>query len=128
MPRLVSVIERVALLETEPPVRRARVGVRAGDMASVMSMFPVFVPFSAPMRSVVADIRFSSREVRDSRPTASVPRFITLLLVCGVMVTDPLGAAMFLSAVVVSVMLSTWSKTFPLFEVIELEFTNVPAR
>ena len=66
MPRLVSVIERTPVLETEPPVRRARVGVRAGLRASVMFMFPVLVPFKAPIRSVPADTRFTSAEVSDN--------------------------------------------------------------
>ena len=76
-PKLVSVIERVVLLEIDPPVRRARVGVREGLRAAVISMFPVFVPFRAPMRSVPAETRFTSALVSDSRPETSVPKSIT---------------------------------------------------
>jgi hypothetical protein len=124
---LVSVIELVPVLVTEPglPVRNAMVGVRAGLRAAVMLMFPVFVPFNAPMRRVLADIRFISAAVSESFPTESVPKSITLLLVCGARVTDPAGAAILTA--VLRVMLSACNKTFPLFEVIECVFTNVPA-
>ncbi len=82
------------LLETEPPVRRARVGVRAGLMAALMSMFPVFVPFRAPMRSVPAEIWLSSAEVSESFPETSVPRSINRLLLRGANVTTPVDAVL----------------------------------
>jgi hypothetical protein len=125
-PKLVSVIVRIPVLETDPPVRRARVGVKAGLIAVEISMFPVFVPLSAPMRRVFADIWSSSASVSDSRPETLVPKSITLLFDCGANVTVPLGAAMFTE--VLRVMLSACSRTFPLLEVIDPVFSNVPAR
>jgi hypothetical protein len=97
-------------------------------IAAVMEMFPVFVPFSAPTLSAVADTRLSSRAVSDRVPTTSVPRLMTLLLVFGANVTIPLGAAIFMLDVVLRVMLSDCNRTLPLLEVIEAEFANVPAR
>lgn len=128
MPRLVPVIEFESVLVTDPPVRRARVGVSAGLIAAVMEMFPVFVPLSAPMRSVEADMRFSSWGLSERLPTTSVPRAIPLLVVLGASVTAPLGAEIFMFAVSLRVMLSAWSSTLLLFEVMEAELTKVPAR
>jgi hypothetical protein len=128
IPRLVSVIERTPVLETEPPVRRARVGVRAGLRASVMFMSPVLLPFNAPMRSVTADTLFTSADVSDRRNGTSVPSSITQLSDLGAMVTDPLRAAMLTLAVVLKFTMSACKRTFPLLEVTEAEFTNVPAR
>ena len=58
-------IEPLPLLSTVPVVLRARVETPDGAIAAVMLMFPEFEPFSAPMRSVPADTRFSSAEVSD---------------------------------------------------------------
>jgi hypothetical protein len=81
MPRLVSVIERTPVLETDPPVRRARVGMRAGFRASVIFISPVLAPPNAPTRSVPADTLFTSADVIESLLDTSDPKSITRLLV-----------------------------------------------
>lgn len=91
MPRLVSVIERTPVLETDPglPVRRARVGIPVGARAAVMLMSPVLDPPDAPIRKVPADTLFTSAEVMESLLDTSDPKSITRLLVCGAIVTIP---------------------------------------
>ena len=83
-------IEPLPLLSTVPEVRRARVWTPVGAIAAVTFMVPELLPFSAPIRSVPAETLFSSVLVRDSRSDTSVPKSITVLFVCGAMVTTPL--------------------------------------
>ena len=90
MARFTSVIEPLPLLSTDPLVLSASVWTPVGARAAVTLMFPVFVPFRAPMRRVPAETLFSSVLVRDRRPETSVPRSITRLLVRGANVTKPL--------------------------------------
>ena len=89
MPRLVSVIERTPVLETDPPVRRARVGIPVGARAAVMLISPVLDPPDAPIRRVPADTLLTSAEVMESLLDTSDPKSITLLSVCGAIVTTP---------------------------------------
>jgi hypothetical protein len=91
MARFTSVIEPLPLATTLPVVLSARVDTPVGAIAAVMLIFPEFVPFNAPIRSVPADTWFSSEEVSDRWSKSSVPKLITLLLDCGAMVTTPLA-------------------------------------
>jgi len=65
MARLTSVIEPLPLLSTDPLVLSASVWTPVGARAAVTLIFPVFVPFRAPIRKVPADTRFSSEEVSE---------------------------------------------------------------
>jgi hypothetical protein len=121
------VIERAPVLETDPPVRIAKVGVVAFK-AAVMSTLPVLVPFKAPIRSVFVDTRSSSKELIASLPTESDPKSITLESVRGVRVTDPDGAEILILVTSEMDMLSACKRMFPVFEVILPTFSNVPAR
>ena len=94
MARFTSVIEPLPLLSTDPLVLSASVWTPVGARAAVTLMFPVFVPFRAPMRRVPAETLFSSVLVRDRRPETSVPRSITRLLVRGANVTTPVDAVL----------------------------------
>ena len=91
MARFTSVIEPLPLATTLPVVLSARVETPVGAMAAVTLMLPKLLPFSAPIRKVPADTRFSSEEVSDRWSKSSVPKLITLLLDCGAMVTTPEG-------------------------------------
>ena len=91
MARFTSVIEPLPLLATFPVVLSARVETPLGAIAAVTFMFPEFVPFNAPIRSVPADTRFSSAEVSDKWSEFSSPRLMTLSVVCGAIVTTPLA-------------------------------------
>jgi hypothetical protein len=91
MARFTPVIEPLSLLSTDPVVLRARVETPVGAIAAVTFIFPEFVPFNAPIRSVPADTWFSSVLVRDRRSETSVPRSITVLLEYGAIVTTPLA-------------------------------------
>jgi hypothetical protein len=91
MARFTSVIEPLPLLSTDPLVLRARVWTPVGARVAVTLMFPEFVPLRAPIRKVPADTRFTSADVIESRLDTSVPKSITLLLVCGDTVTTPLA-------------------------------------
>ena len=59
-------IEPLPLLSTDPVVLNARVDTPVGAIAAVMSMFPEFEPFKAPIRNVPADTRFTSEVVKDN--------------------------------------------------------------
>ena len=89
MARFTSVIEPLPLVSTEPVVLSASVWTPVGARAAVTFMFPVFVPFSAPIRKVPADTRFTSAVVKDNRSKTSVPKSITVLFDCGAIVTTP---------------------------------------
>ena len=91
MARFTSVIEPLPLATTSPVVLRARVDTPVGAMAAVTLMLPKLLPFSAPIRKVPADTRFSSVLVRDRRSDTSVPRSITVLPEYGAIVTTPLA-------------------------------------
>lgn len=89
MARFTSVSEPLPLLSTEPVVLSASVWTPVGAIAAVTFMFPEFVPFSAPIRKVPADTRFTSAVVKDNRSETSVPKSITVLFDCGAIVTTP---------------------------------------
>ena len=86
-PKLATVIERVVLLETDPDVRRAKVGVRDGLRAAVMSMFPELLPPTSPILRTLAETLLTSADTSESWAAFSDPRLITLELVCGAIVT-----------------------------------------
>jgi hypothetical protein len=90
MARFTSVIEPLPLLSTDPLVLSASVWTPVGAIAAVTLMFPELVPFSAPIRKVPADTRFTSAVVKDNRSETSVPKSITVLFDCGAIVTTPL--------------------------------------
>ena len=86
--KLAIVIELPCVPTTEPVVRSAKVSVRAGSIAEVMLMVPELVPPTAPIRSVSAEIRFSSAFWIESLFAFSDPRSISRVSVLGLMVTS----------------------------------------
>jgi hypothetical protein len=85
--KFATVMERVVLLDTDPDVRRAKVGERVGFRAAVMSMFPELLPPTSPILRTLAETLLTSADTRDSWAAFSDPRLITLELVCGAIVT-----------------------------------------
>ena len=127
MARFATVIELPIAPITSPLVRRAKVSVPAGVRAAVMLIVPEFVPFSAPILTVLAESRFSSAATKESFPLVGEPRSISRSSVRGEIVITPEGA----ETVLFSSIASALSKTSPELEVmfpelvIELPYISI---